>query len=448
MLKIGEFSKIAQVSIKALRYYDRMGLLKPIHVDRFTGYRYYNLSQLVGLNRILALKDLDFTLEQIRELQKLDLTEDGLRNMLKSKAKELRQRITDERDRLLRVENRLMNIQHEGVHLSTSPVVLKSAPNQVIATVRETLPSVRDLPPWQNTQLKKVHHYLRSIDEKNLGPDILIYHQDEYREVDLDVEIGTIIHETHDNTEKRIKKGDILIHTLFAVNQMATTITTHKTNHLSDTYARLAHWTQVNGFRPIGPWRELIFTQEDSSSVPVIEIQRPIMKAIVFYQKLEINEMEPKIIAKPEFTLIGMRYFGNNKHQEISELWGKFNRRVEELGGIENDTGEAAIGLCTTPDEAPEDGAFEYVAGTLVSEVGIVPEDFVIRHVPESTYAVFAHKGDLLSLKHTYAYIYESWLPQSGYKLPAKIDFEYYNEDFKDFQPNSVFYIYIPIEKK
>jgi len=447
MLKIGEFSKIAQVSIKTLRYYDQMGLFKPVHIDRFTGYRYYNLSQLVRLNRILALKDLDFTLEQIQELLKLDLSGDGLRNMLKSKTKELRQRITDERNRLLRVENRLKNLR-EDFHPDTNPVVLKSAPNQLIATVRMTLPSVRDLHTWQNTQLKIVHQYLRGIDEKISGPDILIYHQDEYREVDLDVEIGTIIHETQDNTEKRMKKDDILIHTLFAVNQMATTITTQKTNYLSDTYASLAHWTQVNGFRPIGPWRELIFTQEDSSSVPVVEVQCPVMKTIAFYQKLEINEMEPKIITKPEFTLIGMRYFGNNKHQEISELWGKFNRRVEELGGIENDTGEAAIGLCITPNDAPEDGAFEYVAGTLVSEVGSVPEDFVIRRVPEYTYAVFAHKGDLPSLKHTYAYIYESWLPQSGYKLPAKIDFEYYNEDFKDFQPNSVFYIYIPIEKK
>jgi len=49
MLKIGEFSKIAQVSIKTLRYYDRMGLLKPAHIDRYSSYRYYTLSQLPRL---------------------------------------------------------------------------------------------------------------------------------------------------------------------------------------------------------------------------------------------------------------------------------------------------------------------------------------------------------------------------------------------------------------
>jgi AraC family transcriptional regulator len=68
-----------------------------------------------------------------------------------------------------------------------------------------------------------------------------------------------------------------------------------------------------------------------------------------------------------------------------------------------------------------------------------------VHHVPEYTYAVFAHKGDLPSLSKTYEYIYQTWLPQSGYKLAAKIDFEHYNADFKDFAPDSVFYIYLPI---
>ncbi len=58
MFKIGDFSRLSQVTVKALRYYDELGLLKPTHVDRFTGYRYYSATQLPRLNRILALKDL------------------------------------------------------------------------------------------------------------------------------------------------------------------------------------------------------------------------------------------------------------------------------------------------------------------------------------------------------------------------------------------------------
>jgi len=62
MIKIGEFSKLVQVPVATLRYYDQIGLLKPIEVDRYTGYRYYQMDQLPRLNRILALKDLGFAM--------------------------------------------------------------------------------------------------------------------------------------------------------------------------------------------------------------------------------------------------------------------------------------------------------------------------------------------------------------------------------------------------
>lgn len=64
MIRIGDFSKLSRVSIKALRFYDEMGLLKPISVDRFSGYRFYEYNQLPRLHRILALKDLGFSLEE------------------------------------------------------------------------------------------------------------------------------------------------------------------------------------------------------------------------------------------------------------------------------------------------------------------------------------------------------------------------------------------------
>jgi len=65
MLKIGDFSRLSQVSVKTLRYYDEVGLLKPTQVDQVSGYRYYSVAQLRQLHRILALRDLGFSLEQI-----------------------------------------------------------------------------------------------------------------------------------------------------------------------------------------------------------------------------------------------------------------------------------------------------------------------------------------------------------------------------------------------
>ena len=75
MIKIGDFSKLAHISIKTLHHYGDLGLLKPAHIDRYTGYRYYNLEQLGQLNRILALKELGFSLEQVAQLMHEDLSQ-------------------------------------------------------------------------------------------------------------------------------------------------------------------------------------------------------------------------------------------------------------------------------------------------------------------------------------------------------------------------------------
>ena len=86
---------------------------------------------------------------------------------------------------------------------------------------------------------------------------------------------------------------------------------------------------------------------------------------------------------------------------EIPALWQKYNKQVEAMHGVRNETGEACIGLCISPEGGPEEEGFEYVAGTLVSKVEDLPEGFVAREVPEYTYAVFAHKGDLPGLGKT-----------------------------------------------
>lgn len=68
MFKIGEFSKITQVAGSQLRYYDEIGLLNPAKIDEWTGYRYYSAQQIPRLNRILALKDLGLSLDQVRRM--------------------------------------------------------------------------------------------------------------------------------------------------------------------------------------------------------------------------------------------------------------------------------------------------------------------------------------------------------------------------------------------
>jgi len=111
MLKIGDFAKQAQVSVKTLRHYSKLGLLKPTWIDRFTGYRYYTLEQLQQLKRILALKDLGFSLEQVKFVLQDNLSVDELRGMLKIKQAELARHIQTEQARLARVETYLRQLE-------------------------------------------------------------------------------------------------------------------------------------------------------------------------------------------------------------------------------------------------------------------------------------------------------------------------------------------------
>ena len=89
MLKIGDFARLSQVPVKTLRYYDDLGLITPARVDEFTGYRYYSVDQLPRLNRLLALKDLGFSLDQIARVLNEGVTHGQLRGMLMLKRAEV-----------------------------------------------------------------------------------------------------------------------------------------------------------------------------------------------------------------------------------------------------------------------------------------------------------------------------------------------------------------------
>src|ERR671938_983721 len=96
MFKIGEFSRLTQVTVKALRHYDRLGLLTPAHTDPFTGYRFYSAAQLPRLNRLLALKDLGLSLEQIGPFLDAELSPEQLRALLLVKQSEMRRQLEAE----------------------------------------------------------------------------------------------------------------------------------------------------------------------------------------------------------------------------------------------------------------------------------------------------------------------------------------------------------------
>jgi DNA-binding transcriptional MerR regulator len=113
MIRIGDFSKLSRVPVKTLRYYDEVGLLKPVEVDGLTGYRLYEYSQLSTLHRILALKELGFSLEEIGRLLDDDLPVEQMRGMLKLREAEAHQRMRQEAERPGGIEARLRQSEQD-----------------------------------------------------------------------------------------------------------------------------------------------------------------------------------------------------------------------------------------------------------------------------------------------------------------------------------------------
>ena len=125
MFQIGEFAQIAQVSGRQLRYYDQLGLLRPVRTDPQTGYRYYSIRQLPRLNRILALKELGLTLDQIGSLLENEISPIELRGMLAMKRAQVEQSLRAEESRLRHIESRIEQIDRQG-DIKDYDVIVKS----------------------------------------------------------------------------------------------------------------------------------------------------------------------------------------------------------------------------------------------------------------------------------------------------------------------------------
>jgi DNA-binding transcriptional MerR regulator len=143
MFRIGDFSKLTRVSVKALRFYDEVGLLKPTYVDRDTGYRYYSATLLPRLNRILAFKDLGLSLGEIGHLMEGELPVDRVRESLQNRRAELARRIEAEQAQLAEVDAWLAQIE-QASRVPEYEVTVKQVAPRLVASVRDTLSSYAD----------------------------------------------------------------------------------------------------------------------------------------------------------------------------------------------------------------------------------------------------------------------------------------------------------------
>ncbi|SDW68461.1 DNA-binding transcriptional regulator, MerR family [Amycolatopsis xylanica] len=134
MFTIGDFARLGQVSVRMLRHYDAIGLLRPVEVDPSSGYRFYGAEQLRRLNRLVALKDLGFTLRQVGEILDDKVGADELRGMLRLRQGQLEAQIEADMARLAGVESRLRMIDLEDFP-RTAEVTVKAIPAVRVAEV-------------------------------------------------------------------------------------------------------------------------------------------------------------------------------------------------------------------------------------------------------------------------------------------------------------------------
>ncbi len=270
MFRIGEFSRLARVSVKALRLYDRLELLKPARTDEWSGYRYYSGEQLPRLNAILALKDLGFSLEQIRKLLDEGLSESQIRAMLEMRRDDTVRALDSERERLARIEARLRRMEREGAMPGGYEVVLKKVEARRVASVRDTLPSY--------SAVGILFDELRGYAERHgIRPSawLSVWHDEEYKEADVDGE-AAFAAEGSLPEDGRVRVGD-----LPAVEGMASTVHHGSFDSIGGAYAALLAWIEENGLRVSGPHREVYLRGGGGQSDPdyVTEIQFPVEKA-------------------------------------------------------------------------------------------------------------------------------------------------------------------------
>jgi DNA-binding transcriptional MerR regulator len=268
-LRVGEFARVGQVSIATLHHYDQCGLLKPNTVDPDTGYRYYSLDQLARLNRILALKDLGFPLEQITQLLEDDLSLEQLRTMFTLKQAQTQQMIEVEQARLARISTRLRQIEQEGT-MPAYEILLKQVDPLLVASIRSLIPLGEDL----GLHLQTITAYL---DQQHVQPSqpamLLLHSRYEWYDDRMAIDVETVV-----PLPVNVPGNEQITIRTLPGGLMACTV------HIGDdliiglAYAALYCWMNENGYQIVDPPR-LLRLQRSEHMNPgqyVTEVQIPV----------------------------------------------------------------------------------------------------------------------------------------------------------------------------
>lgn len=272
MFTIGDFATMGRVSIRMLRHYDAIGLLEPVKVDEFTGYRYYEAAQLRRLNRLVALKDLGFTLAEVAKIIDSDVDTAELRGMLRLRRAEVTQQIVADQDRLARIEARLRMIEREGT-MSTNAVTVKSVGELRIASLTGTAESNNheDVGPVIRGLFEELFTAVVRAGVEPAGPAVATY---------APLDGGKLAVTAGCPVADDVDIDGIELSTLDAIEEAASYPHHGKMVDIGEGYQTLATWIDDNGHRTDGSAREVyLVSHPEPEENWRTELQMPIRQS-------------------------------------------------------------------------------------------------------------------------------------------------------------------------
>jgi DNA-binding transcriptional MerR regulator len=272
MFKIGDFSRIARVSARLLRFYEEIGLLTPAHTDPQTGYRHYALAQLGDLNRIIVLKELGFSLEQVHDIVRAKVGADELRRMLLLRRNEVTRTLDQEVTRLRQIEARISQLESDGT-LSADDVTIRAEPAGRLFSLRRTVPSFAAA----MALLAEVRERSRPLAASLRGATLMaVAHSPQFEADEIDVEMGWRM----PTNATIIPPGDcgLSVRDLEAVERMAVCVRVGPPDSAHLASAKIGRYLETSGNDLAGPSREVFLRAPDPDRMheSVVEMQYPI----------------------------------------------------------------------------------------------------------------------------------------------------------------------------
>lgn len=272
MLKISEFSRLSQIPVKTLRYYDEIGLFVPARVDTWTGYRYYNADQLPRVRRLVQLKELGFSLQEIGRILDDNLSAAQIGQLVRRRHADLVEELAAGQLRLDRLEQWLDQLKQEST-MREYVIETKTVPAVPVAYVRRIVPTHAELPSTLDEMFGSVFSFARRHDALG-GPAYAVYYDEEWTGVDIDVAAAQQLSRPLPPTET------IEVRELPAVATVACTTHFGPYRLLSHAYDATIQWAYANGWEVCGPAREVYLSGDSrgDQSDCVTEVQFPVRR--------------------------------------------------------------------------------------------------------------------------------------------------------------------------